>query len=144
MRPCSYFTVVKKLACMVTYRVVTFQYANMTFRQLRQFINVTIHQLTICQHDNSPTWHFANLQFAMWQFAMWQFAMWQFTNWQFANMTICQYDILTRWQFAKLQFTNMTIRQHDISPTCHLTELRWVCWLDEHSVADPDPGSGAF
>jgi hypothetical protein len=38
----------------------------------------------------------------------------------------------------------MTFPQHDISTTCHLTKLRWVCWLDEHSVADLHPGSGAF
>jgi hypothetical protein len=75
--------------------------------------------MTIHEHDNSPTWDFDNMTIR--------------------QITIRQHDNSPTWHFA-----NMTFRQHDISHTCHLTKLRWVCWLDEHSVVDPDLGSGDY
>jgi hypothetical protein len=101
---------------------------------------VTIHQLTICQPDISPTWKFNNITIHQRDIL----PTWQFTNmtirqhdnsptWHFDNMTIRritirQHDILTTWQFPKLQFANMTFRQHGNSPnynspTWHLTHM---------------------
>jgi uncharacterized protein YjbI with pentapeptide repeats len=88
-----------------------------------------IYNSPIYQHDNSPTWQFANMTFRQGGYSplISQLTFSQHVNsptyisptCQFTNMTFRQHDISPTWHFMNLQFANfpfanMTFRQHDI------------------------------
>jgi hypothetical protein len=65
--------------------------------------------MTICQHDNSPTWQFTNM------------TIHQHDNsptWQFAALTVHQHDNLPTWQFA-----DITIHQQENSPNWQFANM---------------------